>query len=285
MSKRAYTPATKADLLAIIEAGGSSPLVDAQADAARVASWARDVGLPAPLALLAAALAAALPDLPIDRSFVRNLLFALPTDRPLDALAHRWVGWVWRDANPSIHSQISAAPLAAIAADIVRVHDRATTGATFEPKSWRPLRTALDQASAVALEEDADAVAVIGASAWDFRTIPGAAADVLKAWEHATYMAIRRADGGSDEQDDRYRDLRRRIRNAAAERAGPVPDGADADAVARHARRFQEALSQANAASTDPLLERMTDRTHRIIAATVALRDQGKTALVSLAAD
>jgi hypothetical protein len=282
MTAGLYTASRKSELLVAVDAGETIPLLDPRADYLQLPQWAHERGLPAPLMLLAAALAVSIPGQHADRQFVRDLLAAIPAGGQCDGVTHRWVGWVWRESEPPVRSQLTIPAVLDASQAIISLHDRAAEGEQIAPTAWKALRTALNRALAAAPYGVTEAASVIGASAWDFNSVPGAAADILTAWENAAFAKIRRTEVGSEEQDDRYRELRKQARVTAAERAGPKPDSTDQRAMTAYTRRLDDEFGNAVSEIDGPLYEQMTARAQRLIDAAITVRKQAKSALLRL---
>ena len=87
-------------------------------------------------------------------------------------------------------------------------------------------------------DEPARTAAVVAASLWDYRIAPGAAADVVQAWESMLTERVRAAEAWGAAEDARYEEMLTEIRPLMRERVGPRPDRKDADAFSAYATRF-----------------------------------------------
>jgi hypothetical protein len=264
--------ARKAELLAEYRSCGSFPPLESAQDAAALNAWSDAWGFPQALVHLAAALAAPFATEGADRTFIGELLDAVPVGADLTGAAHRWLGWLWQ-GEPGIASQVTDTSVKDSATDIVVLHGRVAEGEAIPTPAWRHARRGLQMAlGGTTTETVSDAASIVAASAWDYQSTPGAAADVLVAWERAVRAAIRRADGGSDEEDRRYAEMRAEARKLAR---ASMPDS-------EISLRLMSETNRLLAERAGELGIRMTARTKAMVHKTVAVRNLGKASLVNL---
>jgi hypothetical protein len=113
----------------------------------------------------------------------------------------------------------------------------------------------------------------MAACCWDYATAPGAAVDMLNAWEGLVSERLRQADGWGGAEDERFQQLIRAQRSLALEALGPEPSD-DPEAAVAHGRRLLELLLERLNSSEDPLPARKAALNERIVAARARLREQ-----------
>ena len=271
--------AIKAELLATLDEGVSTPLSGAGPESPDPAIWADQIGLPLALVLLTAHLGRAVPSLP------RGLVAAIEPGAAIVAAAHRLPPWVWEAAPDPLNPMMVSAVGHAAGVEATGLHRRLADGGAVSRAEWRAARANLGRIGQGAGEggrdDEALAATVMAACCWDYATAPGAAVDMLSAWEGLVSERLRRADGWGEAEDERFQQLIRSQRALALEALGPEPTE-DADAAKAHGRRLVERLLERLNTSENPLPARKAALNERILAARAELRQQIAGALLDI---
>ena len=273
--------AIKGDLLAALEQGVGTPLSATGPEAAETSAWAGRVGLPAALVLIAAHLGrgAAADDLS------RDLVMAIEPGAAVVASPHRLVLWAWEGAPEPLGAMLASAESRAAGAQAASLHRRAAEGSAIARGEWRAARASLGRLGQVSGEAGKDdlalAAAVMAACCWDYTSTPGAAVDMLSAWEGLVSEQLRRAEGWGVAEDERFLQLIRAERVHVLEDLGPEPTEGE-EAAADHKRRLVEGLLERLNTSDNPLPARKAALNERIVAARGKLREQIGAALLGI---
>jgi hypothetical protein len=150
---------------------------------ADVAAFSQTYGLDPSFANLLMSLAAG------DVSFWRRAVSAIPSVADTRAVAIRWIEWLWLDSEVGMRRLIGDPALRAGGDDICDLQRQAAAGAEVTRSQWRRARAAVAKADD---EVTASAASVIAAAAWDLDAVPGAAADMIYAWNATLGVVIDR---------------------------------------------------------------------------------------------
>ena len=210
-----------------------------------------------------------------------SLLAAIAPGADIAAVAHRFAIWAW-EAAPERLCEIMRSPAFHVAGgEVVDLHRRAAAGEAIDRGVWRTARATLGRLSEGG-DEQALAAAVLAACAWDYRTTPGAAVDMVTAWLMLIAARLRAADGWGEAEDLRMQRTIGEQRLIAEERVGPAPDEDDADAFAAHSKRVIDELLTLVNTSVEPFSLRKAALNTRLGEARNTFRRQGASALLSL---
>jgi len=272
-------PAVKAELLAELEAGVVAPLSVSGPETPDAAAWAARVGLPLALVLLTAHLGRAVSHLPL------ALVAAIEPGATIVAVAHLAPLWAWDGAPDPLRPMMVSAIGQAAGVEAVSLHRRMAAGGAVSRAEWRAVRASLGRLGQWAGEggrnDEALAATVMAACCWDYATAPGAAVDMLNAWEGLVTERLRRADGWGEAEDELFQQLIRAQRTLALEALGPEPTD-DPEAAKAHGRELVERLLERLNTSQDPLPARKAALNERIAAARTELREQIAGALLGI---
>lgn len=277
-------PAIKAELIAMLDRDAPTPLNPPHdGRAPDLVAWAEEVGLPLALVLLAGRLRfGSFRDDKTPGRFARELLSAIVPGADLAGAPHLWMVWAWDAAPEPLRSLMTSPANIDLAAQAVGLHRRAANGEVTGGE-WRAMRARVNVLAGNG-DEPARAAAVVAASLWDYRTTPGAVADLVQAWESMRTERVRVAEAWGVAEDARYEEMLAEIRPLLRERVGPRPDRKDADAFSAYVTRFHAVFTALKGEFDSPLWDRNTTVHQKSGRACEILREQGRTALISLVA-
>lgn len=264
-------PALKADLLAALEASAAVPLVAPHATQSDLVVWAAQVGLPPALVLMLSHLVRRFGAGRSPAMLAREVLSAVNPGDTLDAASHLLTIWVWEAAPDCLQALMPSAEPSAAASDVIALHRRAAAGTCVARQDWRASRTRLARLDGAG-EEEAVAAGAVAACAWDYGRAPGAAVDLLSAWEGVACERILRADGWGEAETARLHQFIQDQNERVIGDLGPAPDDADPQAAATHASRVTAELQRRVNASGDPLLARKAGLNAKMSGARTAMR-------------
>jgi hypothetical protein len=276
--------AVKASLLAAMDCGEPTPLVShAIGKDLELISWAQDAGLPASLVMLTNRLGVGGSSLvdPSSIAFARDLVATIAPGDELDRASNLWMVWAWEAAPERLCNAITSPTLLDLAAEAMDLHRRVAANGEVSRGDWRAMRARINRLTEGA-DDQARAAAVIAASLWDYRAVPGAAVDAEEAWESMLIERVRDAEAWGEAEDARYEGMLAEIRPVLLERIGPRPDPKDVNAFSEYATRLHTELAALMGAFDDPLWGRNKVLQHKTGLALKTLREQGRLALISL---
>ena len=267
--------AEKQAVIAQLDAGEPHVLYNPGAAAADVIAWAGSADLPPAFVLLLGHLARG--DAKEAEVFVRTLLEAIEPGADLEPIAHRWAIWVWDGAPEPLRTFMSEPYHMEAGLEAVALHARAAKGEGADRAAWRKVRGLLGRLS----EEDTDAglaAGVLAASSWDYRTVPGAAADMVTAWERMEMTRIRHRHGWSESDDAAVYQIIADQKAVAEQRLGPSAGQPKDEYRAKLSAEISSLIQQID----DPLFERHGGMRGEIGEAFSNVRTSGRAALLSL---
>lgn len=111
-----------------------------------------------------------------------TVLSELEPGTPTLLLTKKWFEWVYLKSSAGLHAGLMYSGAATAASEIIGLHLKQSQGEQVPRERWRELRRTL---SKIRQEEAqlAGHLDIVAAMAWDLSNSPGAASDVLVAWE------------------------------------------------------------------------------------------------------
>ena len=241
------------------------------------AVWAAQVGLPLALVLLTAHLGRAVSSLP------QALVAAIAPGAMIVTAPHRAPLWAWDGAPDPLRPMMHSAMGQAAGAEAVSLHRRVAGGGAVSRTEWRAARATLGRlgqgAGEGSRDDEALAATVMAACCWDYAAAPGAAVDMLNAWEGLVSERLRRAEGWNKAEDERFQRLIGAQRALALDALGPEPTD-NPEAAKAHGRQLVERLLERLNTSEDPLPARKAALNERIVVARTRLREHIADALL-----
>lgn len=272
-------PAVRAAVAAELAAESPPAWADWRAGQADRIVWADSVGLPPALVLLAVHLCQRFGDPSAGAVRLALMIAAIEPGARVEAVAHRFVVWAWRDADEPLSELAATAAWRASGEMVAELHARAAEGQAIDRRDWRAARAMLGR-----YDDDAaaQAAAVMAASAWDLAATPGAAVDMVSAWEGLIAASLFAVRGWGTEEADALQQQVTAQNALARTRIGPEPAVADADAHDTWRRATADETLRLLNATGDPLLSRKAALNAEVAETRNRLREAGLVALLSL---
>jgi hypothetical protein len=274
-------PGHKANLLATLDRGDELPLIGAQESPDAIIAWATGAGFEPAFVLLVEQLARGGDE---GRTFVREMLEAIPVGADLRQVPHRWVLWAWHGAAENLRSFMNESGFRDAGTDAAVLHARVANGAVVDKREWREVRSRLNLLAS-GNDDAALAASVLAASCWDYATVPGAAADMASAWEQMVMARVSRDENWGDADRTRVQQLIIGARSTAEDRVGPLGHSAarEEGAAGAHKQQIVDTMLTLLNESGDPDLIRNRDVNEKMGEARSLLRTRVRKSLINFA--
>jgi len=210
--------------------------------------------------------------------FMMDLVQLIEPGADLSTLPHAWLA--------AMFERLTVLPddpeLRGCVEDIIALHNQAARGIPVGRSEWRSGRVALARFENEGSDPD-KGVAIVAASCWDMKTMPGALGDTLNAWRALAFDDARNAECWTDEDQAGLAEVTKAVRASIEAELGGRPDpNIDAAGFAQYRKHYGPLLHEKVAKDKDPLYLRWGRLRERFSATRREFNRHGRTLYTEL---